>query len=202
MALDQTMGSSAHSEHLVNLRGLEPNTEYFYRLQGSDENGTFYASDTLSFKTLDESSDADALGTNVALGNLGASIADVSSNFGGGGNDGQWGADNAIDDDPNTEWSSDGDGNEAFITVELPETVTVSGFGVWTRTMGSSAQIGTFEVENEAGEVFGPFDLPDAAGLYTFAAEGQGKRFRFKVQNSSGGNTGVVELAIYTPDQP
>lgn len=196
LALDQLMGNAAHREHRVQLRGLMPDTEYLFRFQGSDPAGTFYASEILSFRTAPASA-SDTPGQNVATLDRGARVAEVSSIFGGGDNDSTWGANNAIDGDPSTEWSSDGDGNDAFITVELPEPVEVSGFGLWTRTMGTSAQITRFEVENEAGERFGPFDVPDAAGEHIFPASGQGQRFTFRVLESSGGNTGIVDLAVY-----
>ncbi len=140
LALDQQMGSRAHTDHHVIMRGLQPDTDYVYRLQGSAPDGTFYASSTMRFRTAPAKQQAD-LGTNVARRELGARIVDVSSNFGGGDNASSFGANNAIDGDDNCEWSSAGDGDQAFVTVELPQAVAVSGFGLWTRTMGTSAQI-------------------------------------------------------------
>ena len=201
LALDRQMGSSAHSDHRVVMRGLQPDTEYVYRLQGSDPDGAFYASSTMRFRTPPAEPQAD-LGTNVARAELGARIVDVSSNFDGGDNASSFGANNAIDGDDSTEWSSAGDGNQAFVTVELPQAVEVSGFGLWTRTMGTSAQIGRFEVENEAGEIFGPFAISDPNQLYGFAATGRGRRFTFRVVDSSGGNTGVVEIGVFTRGTP
>lgn len=197
MALDQDMGASAHSDHVVAMRNLEPDTEYVFRIQGSDLAGNFYASRTVRFRTLPAAAGPD-LGENVARSALGARVAAVSSNFGGGDNGSRWGADNALDGDGGTEWSSDGDGDGAFLSVELPQTESVSGFGLWTRTMGSSAQIASFTVENELGEVYGPFELPDASGMHTFPAEASGRTFTFRVVASSGGNTGAVEVAIFS----
>ncbi len=193
LALDQDMGGSAHRDHFVIMRGLEPDTEYLYRLQGSDSAGNFYASAVMRFRT-PVAGEVGEVRENLARG---ATVTAVSSNYGGGDNDSRWGANNAIDGDQATEWSSAGDGNDAYITLQLPGEVDVGGFGVWTRTMGSSAQIGRFVVESDSGEVFGPFELPDAGGLYEFSVEGRGRSFTFRVIDSSGGNTGVVELAIY-----
>ena len=53
------------------------------------------------------------LGPNLALMENGASVAGVSSNFGGGANDSAFGAANALDGDPATEWSSESDGDQA-----------------------------------------------------------------------------------------
>lgn len=196
LALDQAMGASAHRDHRVVLRGLQPDSEVVFRLQGSDPQGNFYASETVRFRTPPAEESAD-LGTNVATLERGATVVAASSEFGS-----AFAARNAIDDDPASEWSSQGDGNDASLTIELPERVQVSGFGVWTRTMGSSAQIRSFEIENEAGQRFGPFELPDANGLFRFPVEGEGQRFTFRVLDSSGGNTGLVELAIYSPSAP
>ncbi|MDF1523349.1 MAG: fibronectin type III domain-containing protein, partial [Trueperaceae bacterium] len=43
LALDADMGGGAHRDHRVLLRGLEPDTEYAYRLQGSAPDGSFFA---------------------------------------------------------------------------------------------------------------------------------------------------------------
>lgn len=196
LALDVDMGSGAHRDHRVLLRGLEPDTEYVYRLQGSDPQGNFYASAVMRFRTTAASGDGPSLGVDVATLEAGAEVVETSSEFGS-----SFAAGHAIDGDASSEWSSRGDGSDAFITVRLAEPVDVTGFGLWTRTMGSTGQIERFEVVNEAGDVFGPFDVPDAAREHTFAAEGSGQEFTFRVVASSGGNTGVVEVAVYTqPD--
>ncbi len=192
LALDADMGGGAHRDHQVFLRGLEPDTEYAYRLQGSDPDGNFYASEVLRFRT-PAAEVSVSLGVDVATAEAGATVVAASSEFGG-----AFAAGNAIDGNPRSEWSSRGDGDAAFITVRLREPVEVTGFGLWTRTMGSSAQIERFEVVNEHGEVFGPFDVPDATSTYDFAASGRGQEFTFRVLASSGGNTGLVEVSVYT----
>jgi hypothetical protein len=194
LALDETMDDGAHRDHRVVLRALEPETDYVYRLQGSDPHGNFYVSETFSFRTPAAPPGAD-LGTNVATLARGARILAVSSEF-----SDAWGATRAIDGQPNTAWSSQGDGDDAFLTIELPTEVQVSGFGLWTRTMVSSAQIITFQVTTPAGQVFGPFEVPDASMLYVFPADVTGRRFTFEVLSSSGGNTGAVEVAVFVRD--
>lgn len=197
MALDSDMGASAHQNHSVIMRGLEPDTDYVYRLQGSDNFGNLYASAVMSFRTPVAAAGPD-LGTNVASTTLGASVVDVSSNYGGGANSSSWGANNAIDGQATTEWSSAGDGNNAFITIDLVAKTQVSGFGLWTRTMGTSAEISSFEVENEVGDIYGPFEVDNANGIFDFPIEAEGQSFTFRVTGSNGGNTGVVEVAIYS----
>ena len=192
LALDADMGGGSHRDHQVFLRGLEPDTEYVYRLQGSAPDGRFFASEVLRFRTAPAEAGA-SLGVDVATAEAGATVVAASSEFGD-----AFAAANAIDGDPRSEWSSRGDGDGAFITVRLREPVEVTGFGFWTRTMGSSAQIERFEVVNEHGEVFGPFDVPDAGSTHDFPASGRGQEFTFRVLASSGGNTGAVEVAVYT----
>jgi hypothetical protein len=194
LALDETMEGAAHREHRVVLRGLEPETDYVYRLQGSDPAGNFYVSELLSFRT-PAAPAGHGLGVNVATVARGARVLAVSSEFGE-----SWTASRAIDGQPSTAWSSLGDGDDAFITVELPTEVQVSGFGLWTRTMVTSAQILTFQVTTPSGRVFGPFEVPDASMLYAFPAEVVDRRFTFEVLSSSGGNTGAVEVAVFVLD--
>lgn len=144
-------------------------------------------------------------GENVALLSAGARVVGVSSNYGGGGNDSPWGANNAIDGNPSTEWSSDGDGDDAWIEIELAQAYDVSAIGFWTRTMGATAQIERFRVQTRAapeGEVLGPFELQGAAGMEFFPVQTRARRLRFEVVSSSGGNTGAVEIAVYaSPEQ-
>lgn len=138
-------------------------------------------------------------GENVALLSAGARVIGVSSNFGSGGNDSTWGANNTIDGDPSTEWSSDGDGDDAWIEIELAQVSDIGWIGLWTRTMGNSAQIESFQVRTEQGEVLGPFELEGAAGMEFFSVDAQARRLRFDIVSSSGGNTGAVEIGVYTP---
>ncbi len=196
LALDLDMGSAAHRDHVVTMRGLEPDTEYVFRMQGSAADGTFYASEVYSFRTAPAAAVDRPAWRNVATSDAGARVVDASSEFGS-----SFAAERAIDGSSATEWSSRGDGDAAFLTVELPERVDFVGFGVWSRTMGSSAEIRRFVVETEAGDVFGPFDLASAAERSTYPAEGAAQRFTLRVLESTGGNTGLIEFAVYV-DEP
>ena len=192
LALDQDMGGAAHRDHHVVLRGLEPDTEYVFRLQGSAADGRFYASEVYRFRTLPSASDDARSWRNVATLEAGARVVAASSEFGP-----AFAAAHAIDGDVGSEWSSRGDGDDAFLVIELPQAVTFEGFGVWSRTMGSSAEILRFEVESDAGTVYGPYELPSAHEGHVFAARGEGRRFTLRVLESSGGNTGLVEFAVF-----
>ena len=137
-------------------------------------------------------------GTNVALLDNGARVAAVSSNFGGGDNDSQFGAAKALDGDPATEWSSDGDGDEAFLEVVFADTYDLHTVTVQTRTMGSTAQIEEFRLIAGDGTDLGTFELPGPSRSFTFEVDVATDRLRFEVVSSSGGNTGLVELGVWT----
>lgn len=121
----------------------------------------------------------------------------MSSNFG---NDiaGSFGALNAIDGDPGTEWSSQAEGDNAWIEIELAEEIEVTGFGFWSRTMGDTGEIRKLRVLDGAGELLGEFEIPDAEKLYNFSLTPvQVQELRFEVVASTGGNTGAREIRIY-----
>ena len=52
----------------------------------------------------------------------------------------------------------------------------------------------------EDGTVLGPYSVPDANQMYMFPAEAAGQILRFEVLDSSGGNVGLVDLAVYPAD--
>ncbi len=191
--------SGPMTDHRIVLPGLHPGTEYHFKLSAINGDARVYQSADLTFTTL-QSTSSPPVGTNVASVKVGARVIGVSSNYGGGGNDGTFGATHAIDGDPNTEWSSDRDGNNAWIEIELAKTFRITAIGFWTRTMGTSAQIQEFEVIADGTTRLGPFILSDASGIRYFPVDVMARRLRFNVVRSSGGNTGAVEIqAIANP---
>lgn len=193
---DPNMAGAVIIEHNPVMRGLKPDTKYFYRLQGSDAAGNIYLSEIFSFTTPPED---DTQSTNLLSPDRGAVILDVSSNFGGQPNEGStWGVANAFDDDPNTAWSTNGDGNDAFVEVELGQPSQINEIDFWTRTMSNdTSQIYSFTVTTETGDVYGPFELPDPDQAHTFDVDFVATTLRFDVVDSNGGNTGAVDIAVY-----
>lgn len=185
--------SGPMTDHRILLSGLQPETEYHFRLSAIDARSRVYQSADLTFRTQKASGGAPP-GINVASAAAGAKIAGVSSTYGSG-----FDAANAIDGDFSTEWSSKGDGDRAWIEVELPTAHHITAVGFWTRTMGTSAQIEQFEVVADGKMSLGPFALPDAAGMHYFSVDVTANRLRFNILKSSGGNTGAVELAAIAP---
>lgn len=200
LATDTDMAGGAHQNHHPALTGLKPETLYHIRLQGVGPDGTLYASPDYTFKTPTGAVDQPRKpqGRNIALVKAGTRVKGVSSNYGGGDLDSAYGANKAIDGDLNTEWSSNGDGDNAWIELDLGTDYRINSLGFRTRTMGTSAQIARFQIKTDKGETLGPFELPDAKSVYYFPVNTTARALRFEVLKSSGGNTGAAEIEVYT----
>ncbi len=188
------MNGTGIVEHDVFLPGAVPGETYFFRVQGSTADGTLYTSQTATFTIPEDDSAASApddveRGPNLALD---ATVVDVSSEF-----NASFAAANAIDDSGTSEWSSAGDGDEAFITIDLGSSQEISGVEFITRSMLDGTAIAeTFTVTIDDGEALGPFPAgtPAEPNFATLAASGQ--VLRFDVETSTGGNVGAVEVRV------
>lgn len=182
LATDQDMGAAGHSDHEVVLAGLTPDTEYFYRLQGVGVDGRLYRSDLLTFRTPLPSEPLP--GRNVAVD---AEVVEVSSEY-----SDSFRAPNAIDGDPATEWSSSGDGDDAYLVIDLGREVEVVAVGFHTRSMGDgTATTETFTVTVDNSETLGPFPVGRTEVAFI------GRLIRFEVDTSTGGNTGATEIEVF-----
>ena len=192
---DPDMAQAAIVEHNPIMIGLQPDTEYQYRMMGTSVDGTFYVSEVYTFRTLP----AEANGSdNLLSPTNGAEVLEVSSNFGDGPNDGRWGILNAFDDNTATEWSSNGDGDDAYFEVTLDSTYLVNQIEYQTRAMSDGTAItNSFTVMADDGETYGPFELDGTESTYTFDVNFTTSTLRFDVEDSTGGNTGVVDVAVY-----
>lgn len=191
IANDPNMGGTAISKHAVLLRDLSPNTTYHYRLTATDAAGTVYqTAEALTFTTEPPAGETTA-GTNAARG---ARVVEVSSEWSGG-----FAAANALDGDLATEWSSAGDGNDASLTIDLGEPVEVSGVAFRTRAMADGSAIThSFTVVVDDGMRLGPFTAGDRTQANVASISATGRVFRFEVEDSTGGNTGAVEIEVVT----
>lgn len=187
-----SMMEGAVRDHSIILTGLEPETTYHYRINLTDESATFYQSQDFTFTT------AAVENVQAQAQSLALDVIDVSSNFGNGDNGARWGANSAVDGDLATEWSSNSDGDNAWIEVSMSGTYQVNEIGFWTRKMNNdTAQIFKFTVTTNQGETFGPFELPDADQIYRFPVEFTAKSLRFDAVETNTGNTGAVEIVVY-----
>ena len=186
LSTDQDMGGGAHDDHQAIMTGLAPETTYYYRLQGVGSDGRLYSSDLMTFTT-PVAAESGAPGPNIAVG---GTVVDFSSQF-----SDAFAAPNAIDGDLGTEWSSGGDGDDAFIAVDLGEAVAIVGVGFRTREMSDGTSIANSFTVTIDGETYGPF--PAGPGLAIGELSTVGRVVRIDVDTSTGGNTGAVEVEIY-----
>ncbi|MDH3250569.1 MAG: discoidin domain-containing protein [Acidimicrobiia bacterium] len=188
------MNGTGIVQHDVFLPGAEPGGTYFYRLQGSGPDGTFYTSDVMTF-TLPEAGateEGPALGSNLALN---ATVTGVSSEFSEG-----FAASNAIDGDLSTEWSSAGDGDDSSITIDFGQPTEIGSVAFLTRTMtDGTATTTTFTVTTDTGDTFGPFDAGNPADRRVAEIAITATALTFEVESSTGGNTGAIEIEVYGP---
>jgi len=194
VATDLNMAGGAIIDHNPILINLEPDTQYYYRVQGSDAQGKLYWGPASSFST----EPANEQPANFLALSNGATITAVSSNFSGAANNKTWGANSAIDGSAATAWSSAGDGSNAFITIALAQAQHINTLRVWSRSMrDGSAKILSFTVTMDTGEVLGPFNLPDTQKAYDFLIDRTSSSVRLDVKDSTGGNTGLVEIEAF-----
>ena len=191
------MSGTGIINHDVFLPGAEAGETYFFRVQGSTADGSFYETELMSF-TLPEAdampggTEGTAHGANLALE---ATLIEVSSEFGA-----AWAGSNAIDGDNSTEWSSAGDGDEAFITLDLGSPQPVVGVEFITRTMADgTATANTFWVTVDDGDRLGPFNAGNPADPMFNGANFTGRILRFEIDTSTGGNTGAIEVRVLAP---
>jgi hypothetical protein len=183
IAVDNDMDGGAHADHQPVMGGLEPDTDYLYRLQGTAPDGTLYISEVMAFSTPIAATGPE----NLALG---ATVTDVSSEW-----SDAFGAENAFDGDPTTEWSTSGDGNDAWVEIDLGTLQDIGDVIFRTRSMSDgSATAATYAVAAD-GETFGPFPVDEPfSGLHDLGVNAQ--FLRFDVDTSTGGNTGAIEIEV------
>ena len=196
IATDTDMAGGGHTDHAPVMQGLTADTGYFYRISAIGPDGRLYQSELLQFTyepngaTAPEVSAAPVVeppAPNVAGI---ASVRDVSSEF-----SASFGGKSAIDGDLATEWSSAGDGDDAYIVLDFGEDMLVSGVGFRTREMTDGTSITTSFTVTADGKTYGPFDA--GPGLAVALVDFRGQVVRFDVETSTGGNTGAVEVEVY-----
>ncbi len=192
IATDSAMNGGAIIDHNPILSNLQPESTYYYRVQGTDAQGKMYWSPINSFTT--ESANNELI--NLLSIDNGTTVTAVSSNFGNASNNQTWGANSAIDGSGSTAWSSANDGDDAFIELTLAQATQINTLKVWSRSMSNSAEILSFTITTD-NETLGPFTLPDTQQAYEFEINRTSSSLRFDVITSTGGNTGLIELQAY-----
>jgi hypothetical protein len=74
----------------------------------------------------------------------------------------------------------------------------VSSIEFQSRAMSDGSAITeAFTITTDQGQVFGPFSLPDPDNGYSFDIDAEAETLRFELVETSGGNTGVVDIIVY-----
>lgn len=82
--------------------------------------------------------------------------------------------------------------------VKLAQRATIDGVNFQTRSMGDGSAIAlAFTITTDSGETFGPFGVPDASSSHNFEVEIEAETLRFDLVETTGGNTGVVDIVVY-----
>ena len=187
IATDADMAGAAHSNHHPLLLNLEENTDYFYKLNAIGPEGELYTTDLRSFTNGALTSAAP--GPNIAGR---ATVVETSSDF-----SSAFAGAYAIDGDRSTEWSSRGDGDGAYIVLDFGAAVDISGIGFRTREMSNGTSITeSFTVTVDDGPQLGLFAA--GIGLAVAEFESSGRIVRVDVETSTGGNTGAIEIEVYS----
>ena len=135
--------------HTVVLGGLTPSTTYRFRLTATDAKGSVFqtrAADHLH----DTPSTAGRHAGDIASARRSSPSARSGADA--------YRAANAVDGNLSTEWASAGDGDRAFITIDLGQRRHITGVAFRTREMSDGSSITrTFAVVVDGGKRYGPF---------------------------------------------
>jgi hypothetical protein len=187
-------------QHKVPLEDLTPDTVYYFTAVATDSDGIDYHSAMGEVMTGPPVA-VDSL-MNVALSDNGTTVAGVSSNFADAGVTSPYGANKAIDGRMNTEWSTDYDGNDAFLELDLgkPRDIRFIGFRSREMTDGTSI-IRSFTLDVDGEITLGPYETPDPSVRYVIElpARVTTRYVRMNAIDTSGGNTGLRELQLFVP---
>lgn len=188
IADDPNMGGTAISQHAVVLGGLAPATTYRYKLTATDAQGLVFQTPGLA--TFTTPREAVTHEQDVAIG---AKVIAVSSQYGY-----AYRATDAVDGNLATQWSSDGDGDHAFITIELKQAYKINGVAFITRAMSDGSAITRTFAVVVAGKRYGPFPAGTAVDPHIARVSFTGRVIRFEVVTSTGGNTGAAEVEAFS----
>jgi hypothetical protein len=181
--------------HQVPFEDLAAGTTYFWRARVEDGDGTITLSEVLSFETTAADTTAPAMQNFSMTG----SVANVSSNFGGGDDDSSWGANNAIDGQMSTEWATNGDGDDAMLEIDLGSAKDLTHFAFRSRKMTDGTSIiESVQLRFDGGDTVGPFDTPDPDLRYLFELEAPvtAQMVTIEAVTTTGGNTGAREIEL------
>lgn len=190
------MAGTGLMRHDVYLPGAQPGVRYQYVVEGFTADGTLYRSPVGVF-TLAAAGGVMQPATLPYGADLtrSARVVAVSSEY-----SPAFAATNAIDGDPTTEWATRGDGNGAFITLDLGAARRIAAVEFVTRSMADGTSITlSYTVTIDGTRTFGPLAAGTPGAPRPSPVDAGGRIVRFQVASSSGGNTGAIEVRVLAP---
>ena len=187
------MNGTGIAQHDVVLPKAKGGVRYFYVVQGTTADGTLYRSKVGRFELPKVAGGAEGIAgqRNVAPD---ATVVDASSEF-----STAFAAANAIDGTTSTEWSTKGDGDRGFITLDLGAVTDVTSVEFLTRSMADGSAItNRYTITADDGEPLGPFPAGTVAKPRPSAVNVSARTLRFDIASSTGGNVGAVEIRVFT----
>lgn len=179
-------GMGGMTDHDLLIGGLTPGSTLVVRVQGVGPDGTLYVGDPMTVTLPDPGPGA---GADLAAG---ATVRAASSAF-----SDAYGPERAIDGDLATEWSSRGDGDDAWIEIDLGAPQEVASITWVTRSMTDGTATTTLVAIAADGVDLGIFPVDAPAQVEVLA-----RVLRLSVASSTGGNTGAREILIQGPAAP
>ncbi len=196
---DMAEGETA-IDHDIALEDLSALTTYYLRARAKDQQGNTEYSETISFRTLsvDDIDPTDGK-TNVALLDQGTVVSSVSSNWANGDNDSSFGIHNAFDGEMTSEWSSNGDGDTASVTIDFGAVRELSYFAYRSRMMTDGTSIISKVKVIANGQEVGVYETPDHRQRYVFEISPAvfTQQVTVEAVETTGGNTGAKEIQFF-----
>jgi hypothetical protein len=187
-------------EHNIPIEDLQPETTYYFRARATDADGNTEETELDEFSTIAGDDPTEGL-ENVALLAAGTTVQALSSNWGGGGNDSSYGIHKALDGMMSTEWSTAGDGDDAFVELDLGQERTITHLAYRSRMMvdGTSIVEKIRLIDLDSDKETSILATPDHTLRYVFALPEPWttRHVRLEAVTTTGGNTGGKEIELY-----
>ncbi len=188
------MNGTGITQHDVVLPSVRGGVRYSYVVEGVTADGTLYRSKVGRFRLPTVRTDTSPLTDGLRNVAQGAEVVDASSEF-----SAAFAATNAIDGETATEWSTKGDGDRGWITINLGRPTPIAAVEFITRSMANGSAITRrYTVTIDDGAPLGPFPAGTVAKPRPTEVAATGQVLRFDVTASTGGNVGAVEIRVFS----
>ncbi len=189
-----SMNGTGITQHDVVLPDVRGDVRYSYIVEGVTADGTLYRSKVGRFRLPAVRTETSPLTEGLRNAAQGAAVVGASSEF-----SAAFAATNAVDGETATEWSTKGDGDRGWITIDLGRPTPIAAVEFITRSMANGSAITCrYTVTIDDAAPLGPFPAGTVARPRPTAVAATGQVMRFDVTASTGGNVGAVEIRVFS----